>query len=236
MFDLFNLTIGFVIGAFLIKILMPIMKLYFVDQPNDRSSHLSPKPTGGGIIFLILTLISYSFLFLLNIFWEEAKVNTIPLICLPIGLLGLLDDKFNLSNKLRFSVQIITNLYLLLHANLNIISGDIWMSSALIFLILLISTSIVNFTNFMDGIDGLVGGCMFVILSYTAYRLESPWIIWILIGGILGFLWWNWFPAKIFMGDAGSTFLGTIYVGLLFASRFFFTNNRTWFIILPIIY
>ncbi|MCP9880262.1 glycosyl transferase, partial [Cyanobium sp. A1C-AMD] len=71
-----------------------------------------------------------------------------------------------------------------------------------------------NFTNFMDGLDGLVAGCMAVALAAVALRLAAPWPIWALVGALLGFLIWNWSPAKVFMGDVGSTFLGAVFVGL----------------------
>jgi UDP-N-acetylmuramyl pentapeptide phosphotransferase/UDP-N-acetylglucosamine-1-phosphate transferase len=80
----------------------------------------------------------------------------------------------------------------------------------LIFLIILV-TALINFTNFMDGLDGLVAGCMSVTISAAAIQLEAPWPIWVLVGSLLGFLIWNWSPAKVFMGDVGSTFLGAVF-------------------------
>ena len=71
----------------------------------------------------------------------------------------------------------------------------------------------------MDGIDGLVGGCMIIIISYAAFKLNTPWIIWMIIGSIIGFLKWNWFPAKIFMGDVGSLSLGAVIGYVAMAAR-----------------
>jgi len=67
----------------------------------------------------------------------------------------------------------------------------------------------------MDGLDGLVVGCMAVALAAAALRLAAPWPIWALVGSLLGFLLWNWSPAKVFMGDVGSTFLGAVFAGLV---------------------
>ena len=66
----------------------------------------------------------------------------------------------------------------------------------------------------MDGIDGLVGGCMVVAISFSL-SLAAPWSIWTLVGSLLGFLFWNWSPSKVFMGDVGSTFLGAMFAGLV---------------------
>ena len=76
-------------------------------------------------------------------------------------------------------------------------------------------TAVINFTNFMDGLDGLVAGCMFVVIATLAISLSQPLSLSILVGSLLGFLVWNWSPAKVFMGDVGSTFLGALFAGLV---------------------
>jgi len=58
-------------------------------------------------------------------------------------------------------------------------------------------------------------GCMTVALASAALWLAAPWPIWALVGALLGFLIWNWSPAKVFMGDVGSTFLGAVFAGLV---------------------
>jgi UDP-N-acetylmuramyl pentapeptide phosphotransferase/UDP-N-acetylglucosamine-1-phosphate transferase len=82
-------------------------------------------------------------------------------------------------------------------------------------LTLIAVTAVINFTNFMDGLDGLVAGCLAVALTAIAIHLAAPWPIWSLVGALLGFLLWNWSPAKVFMGDVGSTFLGAVFAGLV---------------------
>ena len=67
----------------------------------------------------------------------------------------------------------------------------------------------------MDGLDGLVAGCMTVTIAALAIALDAPWPLWALVGSLLGFLIWNWSPAKVFMGDVGSTFLGAVFAGLV---------------------
>ena len=82
-------------------------------------------------------------------------------------------------------------------------------------LLLLVGTSIINFVNFMDGIDGLVCGSMIIIiltLNSDVHYLTP------LVGTLSAFLCFNWYPSKIFMGDVGSLFLGTFLVSLIFSS------------------
>tara|TARA_B100000965_G_C19354844_1_gene653411 strand:- start:178 stop:696 length:519 start_codon:yes stop_codon:yes gene_type:complete len=71
----------------------------------------------------------------------------------------------------------------------------------------------------MDGLDGLIAGCMLIVFIYASIKVNSN--LWIFVGSILGFLKWNWSPAKIFMGDSGSTFLGAIFTSLLI-------NSSSW--------
>ena len=70
----------------------------------------------------------------------------------------------------------------------------------------------------MDGLDGLVAGCMLIIISFASIHLDVPLSLWALVGSLFGFLIWNWSPASVFMGDVGSTFLGAILVLLVLHS------------------
>mgnify|MGYP001376167469 CR=1 FL=1 len=212
---LLALGIGFIFSYFFLWFAIPTMKLYFADHPNSRSSHSSPKARAGGIVFLIITLIYYFSVYFYQIFGNQITVYKIPLYCLPIAIVGLIDDKLNISSTFRFLIQVTTSILLILNTQLYLAYENNFLTIVLFLALLIISTSVINFTNFMDGIDGLVGGCMIIIISYAAFKLNTPWIIWMIIGSIIGFLKWNWFPAKIFMGDVGSTFLGSLYIGLL---------------------
>ena len=58
-------------------------------------------------------------------------------------------------------------------------------------------------------------GCMAVAIGALSIALNAPWSLWALVGSLLGFLIWNWSPAKVFMGDVGSTFLGAVFAGLV---------------------
>ena len=96
----------------------------------------------------------------------------------------------------------------------------------MITLMIFFFVSIVNLTNFADGLDGLVSGSMVIIFLFAAYLLNINYIF--LVGGLLGFLVLNWYPAKVFMGDSGSYFLGSIYCSCIFQSN-------SWIILLGFI-
>ena len=182
---------------------------FFLDNPNDRSLHIKPVPSAGGISFIIPILI-YDLIFAYFNNFE----GSIPLsfLTLPLIFISLLDDLIKVSPKYRYLLQLLTSFLILGFSNINLFSfGPVLNFLISIFLIIFI-TAVINFTNFMDGSDGLVAGCMFVFFLIINYKLNSNISIVILLGSLASFIYWNWNPAKIFMGDIGSTFLGVYFV------------------------
>ncbi|WP_244281570.1 glycosyltransferase family 4 protein [Synechococcus sp. UW105] len=204
------------ISWFLIGILIPLLKLRFLDNPNHRSSHTNPTPVGGGIVFVFVSSIA-STLFI--IFSGYSSLALLPLATVPIAFVGFLDDCHDLPRILRYGAHLAMAVFILLtsplphESILQITNLPLLISSLVLFIIIV--TAVINFTNFMDGLDGLLAGCMSVLLATLAFHLSAPWPIWSLLGSILGFLIWNWSPAKLFMGDSGSTFLGSIFIALV---------------------
>ena len=201
---IFLIFLSFFITLILINRVLPQLKRYTIDKPNNRSSHKRPTATGGGLIFALTGSIICSFS---NFF--------IPLICLPISFIGFIDDNIGLKSLLRYIFQLIIALNLIYFSDLfsTVILFEKLTFILTILFLLLISTSIINFTNFMDGIDGLVAGCMAVILLTSSFYVDISLII--IFASLLAFLIFNWSPAKLFMGDAGSTFLGALFAGIL---------------------
>lgn len=213
---LFSATISWLI----LKISIPFFQREFLDKPNNRSSHKKPIPSGGGIVFVIIAFIS-------NIYYIYKSENIIlyPTLALPLALVGLVDDKKNINSFLRYLVQILTVFSIFAFNNkgfleiLNNIILNNYLTLFLILIILLIGTAIINFINFMDGIDGLVSGCFIVILFSYSWTNDNELLA--LNGALIGFLILNWHPAKVFMGDVGSTYLGAIYFGIILNSPSF---------------
>ena len=75
------------------------------------------------------------------------------------------------------------------------------------------ATGIINFVNFMDGVDGIVAGCMIILISYSSLYIDINLLF--IAFSLIAFLIWNWSPAKLFMGDTGSLFLGGLFVSIL---------------------
>jgi len=194
--------------------LIPQLRRRRLDKPNERSSHRQPTPRGGGLAFVLVASFA-SVLAWLNrtgSAWAPLPVVSAPLLALPLALVGFLDDRHNLPASWRYGIQLATALLMILVSPL---VAPSFLLLPLLALLVIAVTAVINFTNFMDGLDGLVAGCMAVAIAAAAFELAAPWPIWALVGSLLGFLLWNWSPAKVFMGDVGSTFLGAVFTGLV---------------------
>lgn len=212
-------TISAILSSLLLRWLIPRLRLRLLDQPSARSSHHIPTPRGGGIVFVSAAFFSSLLVFLGG---QYNTASILPILIAPLALIGLLDDRFNVPPFIRYLIQLLTAI-LLVHVSaiaqslrLSLVLGDFLVFPILLLLAIGV-TAIVNFANFMDGLDGLVAGCMIVALITASIYLELYFSLplWILIGSLLGFLLWNWSPAKVFMGDVGSTFLGAVFAGLV---------------------
>lgn len=168
----------------------------WLDQPNARSSHVRPTPRGGGLAFVLPAA-----------FLAPSPLLLIPL---PLALVGLLDDRRGLPVRLRLLVQLLTGVALALAAGWSLPGA---------LLVAVPAAALINAVNFMDGLDGLVASCLALWLALAALLLPAG-SLWMLAAAVLGFLVWNWSPARLFMGDVGSTYLGAVLAGgLLMAAQ-----------------
>ena len=204
----------------LLRFLIPVLRLRVLDKPNARSSHIQPTPRGGGIVLVVVSSVSSCIALLSN---PSLPFAALPILAAPLAFIGLLDDRYNLPALCRYGIQLLTAVVMLGYSplverlGLAIPPGS-WLLPFLIVFLMIAITAVINFTNFMDGLDGLVSGCMAVTIVALSIALAAPWPLWALFGSLLGFLIWNWSPAKVFMGDVGSTFLGAVLAGLVLQS------------------
>ena len=199
-----------------------------MDEPNERSSHTTPVPRGAGIVFASLTLVGVTI-------WSvsgppsEALPGTVIGALAATVLLGGLDDRLALSARLRLVAQsIIATTIVLSLSGAGRLSHGTGLESvhgfALGVLTVLGLVWLTNLYNFMDGIDTLAAGegvfvCVLgaVACGYHGQLGIAAWLL--LLGcGLIGFLTWNLPPARVFMGDAGSTFLGLFFGTVALAS------------------
>ena len=191
-----------------------------MDRPNDRSSHAVPTPRGGGLVIVAAVAL---------VWIAGAAFGLLPWAGLPgflaLAALSFLDDLHGLSARLRFLLQFVA-----VAVGMALLFGD-----ALIFQGLLpywadrlaagfLWLWFINLFNFMDGIDGIaavetlcVGIGIAAVALFAAGGPGGELVLALtLAGGALGFLAWNWSPARIFMGDVGSVPIGYLLALLLF--------------------
>lgn len=193
-----------------------------MDIPNARSSHFTPTPRGGGVAFVVVFLLSLPLLYALSII-PSTMLWALSGAGLLIAIVGFLDDKGHVPARWRLLVHFIAAIWLLYWFNgfPNItLSTLIIPSSITTLLAVFYLVWLLNLYNFMDGIDGIasveaISVCGGGVLCYLIIGYD-PLIIPLLVlaASVLGFLIWNFPPAKIFMGDAGSGFLGIVLGGL----------------------
>lgn len=210
--------IAFVLSIVSVDMARRTLQERLIDIPNDRSSHTQPTPRGGGIGFVIAFGIT-STIATLCIDGTSRYNWLLWLTISPITIIGAIDDLQGVPAAPRYAVQLLAASLATFYFGA---FPQPWLAKfgstgeiLALMLTVIGFTAIVNFFNFMDGLDGLIAGCTTIQLSFLAIYLDQP-LLWLLTSALLGFLFWNWSPAKIFMGDTGSTVLGaTVAVVLL---------------------
>ncbi|MGM0632977.1 MAG: MraY family glycosyltransferase [Pseudomonadota bacterium] len=213
-----------------------------VDVPGPRSAHRQPIPRGGG---LSLVLIFTGFTVLLGFSGTLLPTDLyLFLLAVPVAFVGFLDDRRPLSHRWRIAMQLLMALavYSLLRELPPLYLGGINVQLGLWawLLVPLAMTWLCNLYNFMDGIDGLAAAeCCFVAAA-SAWLTGSQSPLHATLGLALfviaaGFLVWNWSPARIFMGDVGSTWLGFVFgVLILMSLRDQVLTIWVWFLLLSV--
>ncbi len=198
------------------------LKNNILDIPNSRSSHTVPTPRGGGLAFVVVFLVGISLLFCLGILELRVFLALLGGGCL-IAAVGWLDDRRGLSALVRLCFHFVAAIWAVswLEGVPNLSLGFTELESSWWGSVLAVVGMVwlINLYNFMDGIDGIAGteavtvsAIAAILLWSHASNLAIPCLL--LAAAVLGFLIWNWPPAKIFMGDVGSGFLGFVFAVL----------------------
>lgn len=218
---LFYPFLACLLSLFLTRFLIGFMpKLGFVDLPDARRIHKTPIPRGGGIAVIL------AFFVIMVLYTErltnEKYLELVIRFAIPASVLtitGLIDDRFNLPSKIKLFMQIVTGVLVWLFVfqikNICGICLPSYISLAFtVFWVIIL----VNAFNLIDGMDGLASGlatisslCLAAWAFFTGQPNEILIIPLVMSGSCLGFLRYNFNPAKIFLGDTGSMFLGLFF-------------------------
>ncbi len=221
-----NVLVTLVIASLLALLLTPVVrslaiKMGAMDVPKDsRRMHDHPIPRMGGLA------IFFGFILSVLLFAEQTpQLRGMLLGSVVIVILGILDDIYTLSAKLKLVVQILAALIAAVSGNLidtlsnpNVFSSDPywhlgWLAWPITVLWIVLVT---NAVNLIDGLDGLACGVSIIssltmlVIALVLGENAVAVLLAALVGGCIGFLPYNLHPARIFMGDTGSTLLGFV--------------------------
>jgi UDP-N-acetylmuramyl pentapeptide phosphotransferase/UDP-N-acetylglucosamine-1-phosphate transferase len=221
-------------------------KKALMDIPNERSSHTIPTPRGGGLAIAIVWFVALSYFFYTQSIEPQLYYALLSgaLLC----IISFADDIYSLKALPRFIIHALVaafGLYSIGGAgDINLgffIIPDSWILNFIAFIGIV---WFINLFNFIDGIDGYAASET-VFVSLGIYYFVGANYLLVLVMATLGFLFWNWDKAKIFMGDVGSTLLGFTLIilmiyfnkthqfsllnGLILSSVFWFDATYTLF-------
>ncbi len=221
--------VSLLIFSFVVSILLTgLIRRYAIrkslmDIPNERSSHETPVPRGGGLAIVVICLVSILFVGYLDLLDQNQVVALIGGGGL-VAAIGWLDDHRDVSALFRVVVHFIAAFWTVFWlrglgpVELGFTTMDLGLFGSLLAVIGIVW--LINLYNFLDGTDGIAAvqaitaGSFSVFLFLSAGATGLALITLVLIGATTGFLFWNWSPAKIFMGDVGSSFLGYFFGAL----------------------
>ncbi len=216
-----SFTISAVLCVFIIK------RQHALDVPNERSSHTTPTPRSGGLAFIIAFYCGIFILYAARLMPDHVFIALVGAGGV-VAVAGYLDDLNSLSPWLKAAAQVT-----------GLVWGVIWLGpvpsielSGFVWQWGYIGTGatiiaglwLINLYNFMDGIDGLAASqAIFIFVSAAIFCVvegsyAQAWALGILAASVAGFLLFNWQPAKLFMGDSGSGFLGLMVVLMAIAT------------------
>jgi len=244
MFNYFELTIALFMSALATFILTFFVKEFavrfkFIDIPDFRKIHITPTPRLGGLAIY--------FGFLIGLLYLEPHAEHLPAIIIGSGIIvltGALDDRYSIRAVVKLSGQV-SGAAVLVFSGLVIervtlpFFGMIDLGVFGIVLTLFWIVGITNAINLIDGLDGLATGVSTIALSSMFVmaimqgQVVAAYLSIVLIGSNLGFLYHNFYPAKIYMGDTGSNLLG--YMIAVISILGLFKNIAIFSFIIPIV-
>lgn len=230
-----SLFLSLLLYPFLIKLQKKRGRGQIVREEGPKN-HLSKKgtPTMGGILFILIPLFFY--LFFIK---KDLLTNNLIIFVILQGSVGLMDDILKLIKRestgllarWKLLFQILFALPFIIYIERSVGTrvlvpfslSYIDLSYLFIPFLLFIIVGGINSFNITDGLDGLLGGLSILLLPFFLVFFsenEPAFMILIMLAGVLiGFLWYNFHPAQIFMGDTGSMILGSFFIGISLVLR-----------------
>ena len=218
-FGLLTYVMAFVLTLiFIPPVIFMVKRFKLFDRPNSRKEHTIPTPTFGGISIFAGMMVSLLFWFK---FYNHPSIITFFLSMILLFGVGIMDDLKDLAARYKLVIEAgVATLLAISGIRITSFGGlfgiDELHITAQYFITVVTIVGITNAFNLIDGIDGLAGGLGFMslvtlgIFLTISKDLNYAIIAFALAGALLGFLYFNFNPARIFMGDTGSLMLGFV--------------------------
>jgi UDP-GlcNAc:undecaprenyl-phosphate/decaprenyl-phosphate GlcNAc-1-phosphate transferase len=246
-------TLPVLLGAFLVSLLISLVFTPLVrnlaieagqyDLPGERKIHTIPTPRLGGLAIAAGFLVPILGVMLVNFDWlSGSNLTGIFLGAALMFFVGMVDDFYNLSPYIKLIGQILAILAAIA-LGIQIVALDLPFSKLLLMRSLVLPVTMVwllgitNAMNFIDGVDGLAGGVTVIAavsFAVVAYFMNEPGpalFALLLAGSCLGFLTFNFHPARIFMGDSGALLCGFVLAAIAVTGVF---KTLTMFLLVPV--
>ena len=233
-----NYLLIFVFSSFFSLLLAPLarflaIKLGIIDHPNSHRWHQKPTPLMGGVVLVLSFITACSI-------WGELNHGIIALFGggLLVFALGVFDDIKGTIYWVKLPGHLAAALILIASGNRVELIPQMYLSIPLSILWIMVLT---NSFNLLDNMDGLSAGIALIVslgLSFLLLLEGSPLLALLslaLAGASLGFLRYNFHPAKIFMGDSGSTFLGYILAGITLMGSWQHSSSLVFALLTPLV-
>lgn len=244
-FLLLSLIIVFIYTHALIYLSYSYAKRNLMQSPHFRGTHTNAIPRGVGLSVVIVCLISLTALGLNNAYFPTSFAVGLVIGGILIATIGFMDDHQHVASIIRLCVQSLSVGFILFLMGgfpdlyfLGYVFHVGWIGHIVAFIGML---WFVNLYNFIDGIDGQAGTeTIFICLNlgsmaYLLGFISLTWLMLVVATSMLAFLCWNWQPAKVFMGDVCSAFLGFLFASLMaFTARDNTIPILCWLILLSL--
>ena len=229
------MIVGIVFVVFILTVILtwrfcnPASSLYILDHPNERSLHVQATPRSGGVAVVIG--ISVGALLVWLVHPSDPNWTLLLLAGLPVALVSFVDDRHGVRVAVRILCHIAAGCLLIglgYVPEVLELPGLMWRLPAVVDMLaaLLFIVWMINLYNFMDGMDGFAGGMTVIgFITYALLGLQADNLLFVLASCVVaasgaGFLLFNFPPARIFLGDTGSSTLGFLMAAFsLWASR-----------------
>ncbi|MEZ6124665.1 MAG: MraY family glycosyltransferase [Planctomycetaceae bacterium] len=258
----------FVFGPFLVAffvafLLTPVIRrlapiLGLVDHPGHRKVHVQPTPMGGGIAVFAGLVVPAAYVLtgplpsgaeewrlVLDRLREPSELRT-QMLGIAVGatvffLMGLADDRWNLSWKLRLGIQLLVAWGVTrCGVQATVFVSQPWIGILITILWIMVLTNAMNFLDNMDGLSAGIGviaasvsAGILLLMVHEPHRCVALALL-LLAGSLSGFLWWNRPPASIFMGDSGSNLIGFLLAALTVTGTFYERTGSRHVILAPL--